>query len=100
MITPTHWMYVTYDLDSAKGSGDCGTYTLTGNKYVEALTDNYKTDFTLKAEGNKLYQDGTIIAPDGKKAMFHEVYERVSETSTGNNILVGDWNMTSYNEAV
>lgn len=95
ILTPTHWMYVNYNTDSTKGSGDFGTYTMTGNKYVEALTDNYKTDFTLKVEGNKLYQDGYIIAPDGKKAMLHEVYERVEEPVNQNKDIVGVWEMIS-----
>lgn len=95
IITPTHWMYIYYDADSTKGSGDYGTYTLTGNKYVEALTGGYKTDFTLKVEGNKLYQDGAVILPDGKKVILHEVYEKVQEPANLNNDLVGVWEMTS-----
>ncbi|MDO1450989.1 hypothetical protein Q0590_32240 [Rhodocytophaga aerolata] len=75
ILTPTHWMYINYNQDSLRGGGDVGTYQLKGNKYVEALTDGYKTDFTLKVERGKLHQDGAIITPDGKKAMFHEIYE-------------------------
>jgi hypothetical protein len=95
IITPTHWMYMNYDKDSLKGGGDGGTYELNGNKYTEALTDNLKTDFTVRVEGNKLMQDGDIILPDGKRMTFNEVYERVAEPTTTSSD-VGVWNMTSY----
>jgi hypothetical protein len=96
IITPTHWMFVGYDSDSLRGGGDGGTYELKGNKYIEALTDNAKTDFTVKVEGDKYYQDGAILLPDGKKIVLHEVYQRVAEPANANSADVGVWNMTSY----
>jgi hypothetical protein len=96
IITPTHWMYLNYDTDSLRGGGDAGTYELKGNKYIEALTDNYKTDFTVKVEGDKYYQDGTILFPDGKKMALHEVYQRVPEPANATSDVIGTWNMTAY----
>jgi hypothetical protein len=84
-------MYVYYDTDSLKGGGDGGTYELKGNKYIEALTDNLKTDFTLRVEGNKLMQDGDIILSDGKRMTFNEVYERIPEPKGKNADIVGVW---------
>lgn len=97
IITPTHWMYVSYDTDSLKGGGDGGTYVLKENKYVETI-DDAKTDFIVKVESDKLYQDGAIILPDGKKIGLHEVYQRVAEPAGKNSDIVGTWNMVSGNE--
>ena len=97
IITPTHWMFVAYDSDSLTGGGNGGTYELKGSKYIETLTDNAKTDFTVKVEGDKYYQDGAILLPDGRKIVLHEVYQRVSEPATSaTSTDVGVWNMTSY----
>jgi hypothetical protein len=98
IITPTHWMFVSYDSDSLKGGADGGEYTLNGSKYVEILKDEngVTTDFTVKVEGDKFYQDGAIIYPDGKKFVLHEVYQRVPEPANVNNDMVGTWKMTSY----
>ncbi|QMU29987.1 hypothetical protein [Adhaeribacter radiodurans] len=91
IITPTHWMFVSYNSDSLKGSGEGGAYTLQGDKYVEAL-DWGKTDYTVKVAGDKFHMDGFIILPDGKKGELHEVYERVAEPANQNSDLVGTWN--------
>jgi hypothetical protein len=96
IITPTHWMYVNYDTDSLRGGGNGGTYELKGNKYIEALTENYKTDFTVKVEGDKYYQDGFILFPDGKKLVLNEVYQRVPEPANATSDIVGVWAMTAY----
>jgi hypothetical protein len=98
IITPTHWMYVSHNSEEEpdnKVGGDGGTYTLVGDKYVENLTDGYKTDFTVKVEGDKYYQDGAIIFPDGKKAIFHEVYQRIQEPANMNKDLIGTWELVS-----
>ncbi len=97
IITPTHFMFVNYNADSLKGDGDGGTYTLKGDKYVEAL-DWAKTDFTVKVTGDKFHQDGFVILPDGTKGELHEVYERVKEPANRNADLVGTWNRVSNYE--
>jgi hypothetical protein len=63
MISP--WMFVNYNADSLKGGAESGTYTLQGNKYVEALSWA-KSNYVVKVEGNKFHQEGTLIYPDGK----------------------------------
>lgn len=95
IITPTHWMFVAYNSDSLKGGGEGGTYLLQGNKYVETL-DWAKTEYTVKVEGDKFYQDGFIFYPDGKKVELHEVYQRIEESANATTPDVGTWNMTSY----
>jgi len=96
IISPTHWMVVGYDSDSLKGGGEGGTYSLQGNKYVEAL-DWAKTDYTVKVAGDKFHMDGFIIYPDDRKVELHEVYQRVTEPTNRNADLVGTWNrVTNY----
>ncbi|RNI28827.1 hypothetical protein [Rufibacter latericius] len=99
VITPTHWMYIVKGMirDTLRMHGGHGTYTLTGNKYVEKLSDAATTDFTVKVEGDKLYQDGHIIFPDGKKVELHEVYRKVNGNPNSNKSLVGAWNLISSN---
>lgn len=97
IITPTHWMFVNYNTDSLKGGGEGGTYTLKGNKYVEAL-DWAKTDFTVKVAGDKFHMDGFLIYPDGKKYELHEVYQRVPEPEGKNSDIVGTWDFVSGND--
>ncbi|GEO05293.1 hypothetical protein AAE02nite_29570 [Adhaeribacter aerolatus] len=97
IITPTHWMYVGYNSDSLKGGGDGGVYTLKGNKYIETL-DGAKTDFTVKVAGDKYYQDGFIIYPDGEKLELHEIYQRVPEPKGKNADIAGTWNFVSGND--
>ncbi|KAA3438722.1 hypothetical protein [Rufibacter hautae] len=75
--------------------GDHGTYTLEGNKYVEKLVGDATTAFTMKVEGDKLYQDGHIFLPDGKKVELHEVYRKVKDTPNTDKSLVGTWNLLS-----
>ncbi|WP_210487773.1 lipocalin family protein [Rufibacter aurantiacus] len=97
VITPTHWMYVVKGIiqDTLRMEGGYGTYTLTGNKYVEKLSDPATTDFTMRVEGDRLFQDGHILLPDGKKVELHEVYRRVSGTPNADKSLVGAWNLVS-----
>lgn len=94
IITPTHWMYVVYSTDSLRGDGNGGTYILKGNKYVE-MVDSATTDFTVKVEGDRFYQDGTLTLADGTKVVLHEVYERVAEPAGKNADLVGTWEFVS-----
>jgi hypothetical protein len=93
-------MYVNYNPDqqvSSKVGGDGGTYELKGNKYIEKLedADGAKTDFTVKVEGDKYYQDGAILLSDGKKVVLHEVYQRIQEPDKVNMDVAGVWNLMS-----
>jgi hypothetical protein len=87
-------MYVVWDTDSLAGGGDGGTYTLKGSKYIETV-DSATTDFTVKVEGDKFYQDGTLTLADGRKVVLHEVYERIPEPAGKNADLVGTWQLQS-----
>ncbi|WP_210463555.1 hypothetical protein [Rufibacter roseolus] len=97
VITPTHWMYVVKGMvrDTLRMGGGYGTYTLTGNKYVEKLDDPTTTAFTMRVEGDRLFQDGHILLPDGKKVELHEVYRKVNGTPNADKSLVGAWNLVS-----
>lgn len=97
IITPTHFMLVNYNTDSLKGDGNGGTYTLKGDKYVEAL-DWAKTDYTVNVTGDTFHMDGFIILPDGTKGELHEVYQRVVEPTNRNADLAGTWNRISNYE--
>ena len=65
-----------------------GTYKLEGNKYTETIEFSADPiyigrsfDFTMRVEGNRLYQSGKFpLYENGKKvrdALLEEVYERV-----------------------
>ncbi|KAA3437087.1 hypothetical protein [Rufibacter hautae] len=97
VFTPTHWMYIVKGVvrDTLRMEGDHGTYTLQGNKYVEKLSDSATTAFTMKVEGDRLYQDGHILMADGRKVELHEVYLKVSGTPNPDKSLVGAWNFLS-----
>lgn len=97
IITPTHWMFVSYHADSLRGAGAGGTYTLAGNKYVEVM-DWAKSDYTLKVAGDKLHQDGFLTYLNGKKYELHEVYQRIPESEGKNSDIVGTWNFVSGND--
>jgi hypothetical protein len=102
IITPTHWM-VYAESQNQNGSefmrSHGGTYTLSGNKYVEnieiASWEDYgkeKTDFTIKIDGNTLYHKGTLTFRDGTVAPIDEVWEKVStDKSYDNNPSIGVW---------
>ncbi len=96
VITPTHWMYILkgVEQDTMRVGGDHGTYTLVGDKYVEKLS-GATTAFTVKVEGDKLYQDGTLTLDDGRKIVLHEVYRKVSGKPNPDRSLVGAWNLVS-----
>ena len=105
-ITAKHWIYIAQDKaktisalaketqgDSLKAYMDAfnagsGTYKLDGNKYTETVEffaePSYigrSFDFTMRVEGNRLYQSGKFpILENGKKVkefLLEEVYERV-----------------------
>jgi hypothetical protein len=96
IITPTHWMYVLYNPDDTlrKVDGNGGTYTLSGNKYIETLT-YAKSDFTVRVDGDTYYQEGTLTLPDGQKMQLNERYERVKEPNNQDAKIVGAWERIS-----
>jgi len=82
-ITDTHFTWVAYEVASGKiQSMAGGTYTLSGAAYTESIdyagegmTDYFgkKQSFTIRVEGDKLYQSGQLS--DGTK--IEEVWQRV-----------------------
>ena len=105
-ITAKHWIFIYQDKAKTisalakKTQGDpltaymdafgagSGTYKLEGNKYTETveffLDPSYiglSIDFTMRVEGNRLYQSGKFpVFENGKKVrevLLEEVYERL-----------------------
>jgi hypothetical protein len=110
IITPTHWIIFIEALhgDSNKFiRSHGGIYTLHNNKYIEHLdiaswdnkSDLSFTDYTYKVEGDKFYQNGTLILSDGTVTPIDEVWQKVSTTQSDPNYpAIGSWNLlsTSY----
>jgi len=105
-ITAKHWIWIYQDKAktisalSKKNEGDplkaftdafgagSGSYSLKGNTYTETVEHfvdpsyiGLSVSFTVKVEGNRLYQSGKFpIFENGKKVrevLLEEVYERV-----------------------
>lgn len=82
LITPTHWMLISYrdkKFEHAMG----GTYIKEENKYYPSL--DYasfpkslwgKIETTERLDGDKLYITGTNQFPDGKKFTWDDVFKR------------------------
>jgi len=82
LITDTHFTWVGFStLDKKVSSSAGGKYTLNGNTYTESIDfglnmDAYlgqKQTFTVKVEGDRLFQSGTLS--DGLN--IAEIWERV-----------------------
>jgi hypothetical protein len=112
IITPTHWILYIESLqgDTHKFGGAIGgTYTLSGNKYMEKINiasfEDYgkaKTDYTTKIDGDKFYLKGTLNWGDGTITHLDEVWQKVNTGKAyPNNPAVGTWNQLSstYTEA-
>ena len=106
IITPTHWMvyWDTLAGDSSKFQiAGGGTYTLTGDKYIEKITigswEDYgkeKTDFTYKVDGDTFYQKGPLTLGDGTVIPIDEAWQQVSSGKAyPKNPGVGTWNQLS-----
>ncbi|WP_460921075.1 hypothetical protein [Pontibacter brevis] len=106
IITPTHWAVFT---DSAAGDqkvflrSQGGTYTMKGDKYVESFDvaswESYaqdKTDFTVRVDGDKLYQKGAITFSDGTVYPIDEVWQKVKVNyAFAGNKGLGAWDQLS-----
>lgn len=81
IITPTHFMLLSEVMVNGANACSYGHYTLNGNKYVEhieyasyEINSTLQTDFTLRREGDKLYQSGIMTNSDGSRVHYDEVY--------------------------
>jgi len=82
-VTPTHFMWVTYDKDGKVTRAAGGAYTLKGEVYEETPEYGISGDFDLikgqaqtfkwKVEGNKWYHNGKL----SNGLTIDEVWERV-----------------------
>ncbi len=111
IVTPTHWMVYAESLNQNETEfmwSHGGTYTLSGNKYVENIEtaswegyDDVKTEFTYKIDGNTWYHKGTLTQADGTKVPLEEVWKKVSSnTSYNKNPSIGVWDQlkSSYTQ--
>ncbi len=102
IITPSHWM-VFAESQVQNGTefmwSHGGTYTLNGDNYVENIetaswedSDDVKTNFTIKMDGNTWYHKGTFTSGDGTVASLDEVWKKLSTGSSyDNNPSIGVW---------
>jgi len=82
IITPTHWMRISHrDKKFEHVMG--GTYTMKGGKsyptiqYASYFTGGIRSaEATEQVKGDKLYVSGQLIAADGKKLSWEDVFER------------------------
>ena len=84
-VTPTQFMWATYDKDGKVTRAAGGPYTVKGDKYEETpeygISDDFEAikakthSFTWKVEGNKWYHNGKLS--DG--LTIEEVWERVAK---------------------
>lgn len=105
IITPTHWAILIDSINShAFVRAHGGTYTITGTKYIEQLNvaswdnkgDLSFTDYTYKVEGDKFYQNGTLILSDGNVVAIDEVWQKVSTAPSNPNYpAIGAWDLVS-----
>jgi hypothetical protein len=84
-VTPTQFMWVTYDKDGKAFRAAGGPYTLKGDQYEETPEYGFGGDFTLvnrkthsfnaKVEGNKWHHEGKLSGG----LTIEEVWERVEK---------------------
>lgn len=82
-VTPTHFMWATYDRDGTVNRSAGGTYTLKDDIYDELVEFGVSSDFEMlkgiiqsfkvKLEGNKWHHDGKLSSG----LTIEEVWERV-----------------------
>jgi hypothetical protein len=107
IITPTHFMWITYEPGKTSpgkevfGGAGGGRYTLDGIKYVEMLEyaswagyESNITDFSLRVEGDKMYQMGALSNQEGEKTIIEEEWQREA-TPPQDGKLVGTWHLQS-----
>jgi hypothetical protein len=84
-ITPTHFMWVTYDAEGKVTRAAGGSYTLKSEEYVENPEYGLGEDFEIikgkahtfkcKVEGNKWHHDGQL----SNGLTIEEIWERVEK---------------------
>jgi hypothetical protein len=84
ILTPTHWVTIDHDGKNFENSVG-GTYQLKGNKLIPTATvasyplaEEFKYDITERFEGDRLYVHGTRVGSDGKKLIWDDVFQRVT----------------------
>jgi hypothetical protein len=85
IVTPTHWMRISHNngkFEHAMG----GTYSMKNGKtypvvdYASFPAGNIgKTELTEKIEGDKLFVEGVMTAPDGKIFTWRDVFQKVKK---------------------
>ena len=87
LLTPTHWMAVTYNEDGEVSRAFGGSYTLKGDTFEEvpefAISSTYDLErlkgklqsFRCKIDGNKWYHSGKL----SNGGTIDEVWERVEK---------------------
>jgi hypothetical protein len=108
IITPSHWIVF---IEAFQGDSSTfemahgGTYTLTGNKYIEHITvaswadpGKAKTDFTFyEAADNTFLQKGTVTLGNGTVIPIDEVWQKVTDAKMNPHFpAIGTWNRLSY----
>ncbi len=84
-VTPTHFMWVTYDAEGKVTRAAGGRYSLDGDAYVETPEYGLSGDFDIikgkpqafrcKVEGNTWHHDGKL----SNDLTIEEVWERVGK---------------------
>ena len=84
-VTPTQFMWTTFDAEGQMSRAAGGSYTLKGEDYVETpeygMSDDFQVikgkaqKFTWKVEGNKWYHNGKL----SNGLTIEEVWERVEK---------------------
>ncbi len=85
IVTPTHWMRI-YFANGRFARAMEGTYTANGNALIAKVEHaSFPTSgamlvkVTLRFEGNKMYETGTVKNGNGKQiSQFEDVFERVT----------------------
>jgi hypothetical protein len=108
IITPTHWIVF---IEGLQGEGSKfqmahgGTYTLTGNKYIEHIhvaswpePEKARTEFIFYEVGDYTFlQKGTVTLGNGRVIPIDEVWQRVTDAKVNPDFpAIGTWNRQSY----
>lgn len=82
IITPTHWMRISHrnkKFEHAIG----GTYTYAAGKtypvllYASTVVYSGKAEITERVKKDKLHVSGVMIAPDGRKHIWEDVFQKI-----------------------
>ncbi|MBA4053787.1 MAG: hypothetical protein C0490_03670 [Marivirga sp.] len=84
IITPTHWMRISHrnkKFEHVIG----GTYTYAAGKtypellYSSSIMFNGKVEMTERVKKDKLYVNGVMTAPDGRKLIWEDVFQKLEK---------------------